>query len=554
MKWIPKLATSMLVFVLLLSAVWWGERAAVSDTETVGEEEIHRAPGARETGKPATAVSKQSGRIKLSVTEDGRPVFCRINVVGPDGNYYEPTENPLAAWSLSRLGNRKGKGPFRYYGWFFYCNGSCEIQVPAGECRIEVWKGFEYRPVVTSKTVTTGQVAEVNVSLTREVDLSSVGWYSGDTHIHLNRRNDEEDQRALDLLAAEDIRFGHILCMNNPRFYRPAMDQQIWHQLHGLGGESVRQRGAYQISSGQEYRCGTFGHICLIGENRLVDADGLQTDPNNWPPFGIVADEARSIGGYAFHAHGGYSKEIYIDFAQSATDGVELLQFAEYRGISLEGWYHILNAGFHFPGVGACDYPYCRALGDCRTYVHLTGAATFENWTKAAAEGRSFFTTGPLLQMTVQNKLPGDTVSLPVGEHELAVKMRLNSLVSPVDEIQMIEGGKIRARKLLKGAQRNEPVEWNETLKVNDSTWVAVRAFSKSPSGRDDSEAHTNPVYVSLGGGQPRNQASIRWLLKKVEERIAFQQSRDFPQREQVLAYFQTSREALKKLLQTETK
>ncbi len=55
--------------------------------------------------------------------------------------------------------------------------------------------------------------------------------------------------------------------------------------------------------------------ICLIGGSRLVDADGLKTDPNNWPPFGMVADELHGLGGFAFHAHGGYSKEIYIDFA-----------------------------------------------------------------------------------------------------------------------------------------------------------------------------------------------------------------------------------------------
>ncbi len=138
------------------------------------------------------------------------------------------------------------------------------------------------------------------------------------------------------------------------------------------------------------------------------------------------------------------------------------------------------------------------ALGDCRTYVHLPAAPTFENWNAAAAAGRSFFTTGPLLQATVNDKLPGDTLTLPDGEQELSVRVRMQSLLSPVDEIQIIVGGEIVSRKRLEGAQRTEPVDWTETLKVQDSTWVAVRAFSKSTSGREDSEAHTNPVYVSL--------------------------------------------------------
>lgn len=550
MNSLSKLNTAVLTALILLAAAWWGS-TALSDSDTLGEAEIHQIPGTRKTGKPAKTSLQGSGRIKLSVTESGQPVFCRVNVVGADGNYYEPADNILAPWSLSRLGNRQRKGPFRYYGWFFYCDGQCEVVVPTGETRIEVWKGFEYRPVVVKTEVAVGQSTAINVPLKRTVDLAAEGWYSGDTHIHLDRRSEEEDQRALDLLAAEDIRFGHILCMNDTRSYRPVMDQQIWHQLNGMGKKSVRRRGAYQISSGQEYRCGTFGHICLIGGSRLVDADGLKTDPNNWPPFGMVADELHGLGGFAFHAHGGYSKEIYIDFAQRATNGVELLQFAEYRGISLEGWYHILNAGYHFPAVGASDYPYCRALGDCRTYVHLTDAPTFENWNAAAAAGRSFFTTGPLLQVTVDDKRPGDTVDLPSGEQELTVRVRMQSLLSPVDEIQIIVGGEIISRKRLEGAQRTEPVDWTETVNVQDSTWVAVRAFSKSTSGRDDSEAHTNPVYVNLGERPVRNEASILWLLNKVDERIAFQRSREFPQREQVLTYYQASREALTKLLKS---
>ena len=35
---------------------------------------------------------------------------------------------------------------------------------------------------------------------------------------------------------------------------------------------------------------------------------------------------------------------------------------------------------------------------------------------------------------------------------------------------------------------------------LNESSWIAARAFSKSPSGSPDAEAHTNPVYVHLNG------------------------------------------------------
>ena len=76
-------------------------------------------------------------------------------------------------------------------------------------------------------------------------------------------------------------------------------------------------------------------------------------------------------GASAIYAHGGYAQAIYSDFVQRNIDAVELLQFGVYRGIELDDWYRILNIGYRFPCVGASDYPACRTLGDCRTYVYL---------------------------------------------------------------------------------------------------------------------------------------------------------------------------------------
>jgi len=553
---------------LPLMAVWISSGAnreaggAKTATPDQVEAVIHRAPESGSAGQPKTADVKNSGTLRLTIvdTASKSPVFCRVNVIGADGNFYEPTENRLKPWSLHRLGNRKGKGPIRYYGWFFYCDGRCRVRVPPGKTRVEVWKGFEYAPQSITVTVPKRKSVSAAVALKRIVDMEKRGWYSGDTHIHLNRRNRTDDARTLDLAAAEDIRFAHILAMNNPRTYSPTMGSQIWHQNSGLGEKSVRFRksggGRYGIMSGQEYRCGTFGHICLLGHSRLVQADGLKTNPNNWPVFGLVSDETRSLGGYAFHAHGGYEKEIYADFAQRATTGVELLQFAVYRGIALEGWYHILNAGFRFPAVGASDYPYCRALGDCRTYALLEDRKpTFAAWDKAIADGRSFFTTGPLLTATVDGKSPGETVKLKRGRHEVTVTISMQSPVADVEEIHVIAMGKVVQRRKLKPKERRGPVTWRVKLPVEKSTWIAVRAFAKNKqTGREDVEAHTNPVYVEVDGQRSFEADSVRWLIRKLDGRIAYHAQRKFKQRAQVLRYFRKSRAVLERLLKRGTR
>lgn len=557
---IRRVIVGILAVLLPAVAAQWGgagsDRPSEEETLQRAERAIHRPAGADAAGKPASADPSGSGRIRLKVidAETGGPVFCRVNVVGSDGNYYEPADNPLAPWSLHRQGNRDGKGPFRYYGWFFYSDGTCEVAVPPGRARIEVWKGFEYAPAVAHAEVGAGDSANVRVKLRRAVDMAGRGWHSGDTHIHMNRRDDADDERVLDLAAAEDIRFAHILCMNDTRTYSPSMDSQTWPQRFRLGKKSVRFRGEYGIASGQEYRCNTFGHICLVGASGLVQGDGEQTDPNNWPVFGRVADETHDLGGYAIHAHGGYAKEIYADAVRGVTDGVELLQFAVYRGISLEGWYHMLNAGFRLPAVAASDYPYCRALGDCRTYVDLGDAEpTFAAWDEAVAAGRSFLTTGPLLELTVEGKRPGTTLERPAGQRKLTVRVRLNSPVAPVEEVRLIEAGRLRARRRLTGDDRTGPVTWTTELPVSQSTWVAARAVSGGLGGREDVEAHTNPVYVKLGGESTPRPESLRWLLQRLEERIAYHAGRDFPEKQRVLAYFRESRRILRRRLQAAT-
>lgn len=52
-----------------------------------------------------------------------------------------PDKKGNKAW-----GNRPEKAPWRYLGRFFYSTGDVAVDVPPGKVRVEVWKGFEYKP------------------------------------------------------------------------------------------------------------------------------------------------------------------------------------------------------------------------------------------------------------------------------------------------------------------------------------------------------------------------------------------------------------------------
>ena len=110
-----------------------GQRAIPKETVRALQEPVeipeaesifHTTPGATGPGTPAQLTDRQGVLIRLKTvdSDSGNPIAARLNVIGPDGHYYEPDpdQNALSTYSLHRTGNRHGKGPFRYFGWFFY--------------------------------------------------------------------------------------------------------------------------------------------------------------------------------------------------------------------------------------------------------------------------------------------------------------------------------------------------------------------------------------------------------------------------------------------------
>lgn len=521
---------------------------------------IFTPPGFDKVGVPAEAEGAHVGRLRLAVRDaaTGRPLPCRVNVVGPDGNYYEPADGPLKIHSLTGQwphwphgwGNRPEKAPIRYFGRFFYCRGDAEVAVPAGPVRVEVWRGFEYRPQSVTTSVAAGEVRALEVSLPRTVPMPDLGYYSGDPHIHIPRNDDADEQKILDLLEAEDIHFGTVLAYNEPAGpYVGVMQRMDAPQFRGLGRRSILTRSDYHLLSGQEYRSGTYGHLNLFLLDELVLRD-QSLNADNWPLYGDVARRAREIGGLAVYAHGGYAQAIYADVVQDNIDAVELLQFGVYRGIGLVDWYRMLNCGFRLPAVGACDYPACRKLGDCQTYAYLAPGGTIEDWLRAAAAGRSFVTTGPLLLLEVDGERPGGTIhDKAAATRRITARVRMRCEVTKVTKVQLIANGRLLHEvDVPEGSGRDEWFTCEKTLELDRSAWIAARAFSQSRLGTPDAESHTNPVFVYLQDRAPFDRDSLDALVEQLDKQIAAHKSRSFPEQARVLDYFERSRDILLKI------
>src|SRR5437899_3065777 len=88
----------------LLAASWTVAAAVVMTAAAPADDEalIFTPPGFDRPGLPAIAPENSSARLEVLVLDKikGRPTPCRINVVGADGNYYQPAAGPLTPYDF----------------------------------------------------------------------------------------------------------------------------------------------------------------------------------------------------------------------------------------------------------------------------------------------------------------------------------------------------------------------------------------------------------------------------------------------------------------------
>lgn len=451
-------------------------------------------------------------RIRLIDAAGGQPTSASVCV--NNGNH-EPDPDPLGEFSHRRHGNQQ-QGPIRLraFSYGFYADGGCQVRVRPGPVTIAARKGYEYRPVEITLNAAAKAEIPVAITLSRAIDMAALGWYSGDTHIHIERTG-RNDDALLAVTSAEDIRYAFLLSMNS-KGYDAGVGYESHRQHTGVGEATLARHGIYHLTSGQEYRTRTLGHVTIALADRYVAAGGTTEDVERGPSLATIADQAHAARGFIGLAHGGYSdKEADRLLLERKMDYLELLQFGEHRSLGLTGWYDFLNIGFRLPMIGACDYPYAQRLGSEITYAWSDTAPTPRSFAEALAGGRSFATSGPMLFFTVEGKKPGEILRYPeTTERKLRLDARVYSPQHPVRHLDLIVNGEVVERRTDPSGRS----EWTlgHLLPLRGSCWIAARAY-----GDGGTEAHTNPIYVYVGDRHPFSAASARQIIARLDGSIA---------------------------------
>lgn len=192
-----------------------------------------------------------------------------------------------------------------------------------------------------------------------------------------------------------------------------------------------------------------------------------------------------------------------------------------------------------------------------RVYAQVQGALTVDKFWAAVKRGRSFATSGPILTLSLDDAVPGDTLEFESGAR-FRVAARLRSIY-PIDTLELIYNGQVAHRLSLKGRTPIPVLDLTPSWSITPrrSGWVAARALYRAPDGRLR-QAHTSPIYLAVDG-KPiafKNDAEymIRWVDKLLGIAAQPERYRSDADRDQTLEVYNRARQFYQGIAETASK
>jgi hypothetical protein len=494
-------------------------------------------------------------RVVLRDAATGQDTQARVYVVGADGKSYTPHDGFHRMVVVTN-------------DHYFHARGSFTIELPAGLATIELTKGFEYRPEKQQVNVAAGQTATVEFALTRFLDMPTLGWHSGDNHIHMNYGGIFEATPLSLMLEAdgEDLHVVNDLIAN-----------QAGTRIHDLkyfeGKLNAISKPNRLMYFNEEYRPGFAGHMALLNLKTFVWPQFLGNQATalggHYPPNSHVLDAVHAQGGVAGYVHPfttpkrdpedvnyGGAREFPVNAALGKVDYYDVMCIWSDEYVSAKVWYRILNLGFRVPASAGTDamtnYWRAPAIGTTRVYVRSKSPLDYQDWIGGLTAGRSFVTNGPLIFMRVEGREPGDEVPLPAGKATpVRVEVEARSIFR-METLDIVQNGNV-----VRSIKPADPyhAKFTGSVPVEQSGWIAARVTGPERQRLlMDSYvyAHTNPVYLVKDSSRPRSPEDARYFLRWIDHVVKLLEDSDAfdtpAQKQEVIQLWRRAREVYAKL------
>jgi len=454
-----------------------------------------------------------TGKLKITSRVDGEQKAVRMSIKDSNGHPIIPNSGIIHSEGQNGI-------------VFFYSPGEIEVEAPLGNVIISAVHGFSTVKKEQQIKIEL-ETTKATINLDRIWDANKEGWYSADTHFHLNyggtSQLDPEDI-LLDLKAEDiDIAFPLVANLGN-RF----LEQDLF---------GWQNNGDPIISFGQEVRSHFLGHLNLIGTKELYwpwvwgpryDIYGAD-DRLNAAPLRFARKQG-GLGGYVhpvsikdpFKEGGANSIPISL-IADAVMEELDILEIGclwtdEIGTASL--WHEFLNIGIPIALSAGSDVMNdlyrTMAIGAARVYVKPEGELTVENYLKALKKGSSFMSNGPQILFTVEDYEVGDV--LKIKKNKAQWKLTVHSPV-PYEKIEIfVNGVVVDMKKNKKGSSEN----YKGTIEIPTGGWITARVSgnkSEWPMMDSYAFAESSPIWVNkIGSSMPNTKIdAANKLLKMLE-------------------------------------
>ncbi len=389
-----------------------------------------------------------------------------------------------------------------------------ELSVPLGEHEIVVTHGPEWS-LETRRVVVGVHPIEIEARLRHEADPGE--WVASDFHLHAAPSPDSQvtlEDRVTSLIA-EGVRFAVPTDHNTVTDYAPAIasleaalgtvpgvEVTTWEPAVGhFHAFPVPLDPAAPRNGAPEFT-GLTPEQLFASVRRAAPGALLQVNHPRLEP-GIGYFDVVGFDPATGEAEGPYSADYD---AIEVWNGFDLARPANVER-NLAEWMALLARRGRAVATGNSDSHTIRTewAGYPRTYVRSeSGPDDADALLSSLRLGRAFVTNGPLLELSIDDRGPGDTVELHTPRVRIAVGVRAASWID-VDTVDLYVGTAIAATLSIPPRRRpDRPLRFRGRveLEITEPTFVIAVARGEAPMqalfARRDVRpfAFTNPIWL----------------------------------------------------------